>query len=95
MTEWKKVTGSQPARPEEFDTTSSATTVYQRRKVKRITVKSDGTTTELWQYDEREMTFAEYDKLRMENTLSDLDAMTVDHELRIMDLELGISEEEV
>lgn len=26
---------------------------------------------------------------------NDLDAMTVDHELRIMDLELGISEEEV
>lgn len=61
MTDWKKVQGSQPERPAEVDTTSSASTVYQRRNIEQITVENgDGTTTELWQYEEREMTREEY-----------------------------------
>ena len=98
MTDWKLVQGSQDEKPAELDTTSSASTVYQRRNIERITVTYDDTTTELWQYEEREMTREEYFILSAETTqatMADLDAMTVDHELRIMDLELGISEEEV
>lgn len=61
MKDWKKVQGSQTEQPAEFDTTSSASTVYQRRNVQRVTVKNqDGTITELWEYDERTMTFEEY-----------------------------------
>lgn len=61
MTNWKTVHGSQAARPEEFDTTSSAVTVYQRRNIERITVENaDGSVTELWQYEERQMSREEY-----------------------------------
>ena len=78
MTDWKKVQGSQPERPAEVDTTSSASTVYQRRNVERITVENgDGTTTELWQYDEREMTREEYFILsaqKAQATMADIEA---------------------
>lgn len=77
MTEWKKVTGSQPTRPADFDTTSSTTTVYQHRNVERITVESDGTATELWQYGEREMTREEYFILsaqKAQATMADIEA---------------------
>lgn len=88
MTDWKRVQGSQPERPEEFDTESSAVVVYQRRNVERITVQNgDGTTTELWQYDEREMTHEEYETLSMQLAIArnraDIDyiAMSADIEL--------------
>ena len=57
MTDWKTVQGSQPEKPQEFDITSSKSTVYQRRNIKRTTTK-DG--TELWEYDERTMSHDEY-----------------------------------
>lgn len=65
MTDWKAVQGSQAARPAEIDTTSSAVTVYQRRNIERTTVENDdGTATELWRYDERQMTRGEYADMR-------------------------------
>lgn len=67
MTEWKKVYGSQLTRPLEWDVKSSATTVYQRQNIKRVTIENDdGTTTELWQYEERQMTHEEYAIIRDE-----------------------------
>ena len=61
MTEWKTVQGSQETQPAEFDTTSSPTTVYQRRNVQRVTVNNaDGTKAELWEYGERTMSREEY-----------------------------------
>lgn len=61
MTDWKKVQGSQEEKPAEFDTTSSEVVVYQRRNIQRVKVTNpDGTTTELWEYEEREMTREEY-----------------------------------
>jgi len=61
MTEWKTVQGSQETQPAEFDTTSSPTTVYQRRNVQRVTVNNaDGTKAELWEYEERTMSREEY-----------------------------------
>lgn len=65
MTDWKRVQGSQEEKPAEFDTTSSEVVVYQRRNIERITVENpDGTTAELWQYDERELTNDEYQTVR-------------------------------
>lgn len=67
MTDWKKVTGSQAEKPQEFDTATSAVVVYQRRNIKRITVQNtDGQETELWEYDERELTREEYARIRVE-----------------------------
>ena len=61
MKDWEKVQGSQAERPDEFDTTSSPTTVYQRRNVQRVTVNNaDGTKAELWEYGERTMSREEY-----------------------------------
>ena len=67
MTQWETVLGSQATRPFEWDVESSADTVYQRRNIRRFTIENDdGTTTELWQYDERQMTHDEYAIIRDE-----------------------------
>lgn len=65
MTDWKKVTGTQPERPEEVDKTSSTSTVYLRRNIEQIEKKVEGTdgevrTTTEWQYEEKEMSIEEY-----------------------------------
>ena len=85
MTEWTKVQGSQPEKPEEFDTTSSEVIVYQRRNIERVNIKNeDGTTSELWEYDERKLTRDEYTLARdaanqekaiavLENAICELD----------------------
>ena len=63
MTDWKKVTGTQPERPEEIDRTSSPSTVYLRKNIEQVEKEVEGadgkiqTVTE-WQYDEKEMTVA-------------------------------------
>lgn len=67
MTSWENVLGSQPTRPREWDVDSSKTTVYQRRNIRRVTVTDDdGTTAEMWQYEERQMTHEEYALIRDE-----------------------------
>lgn len=64
MTDWKKVTGTQPERPEEIDRTSSPSTVYLRKNIEQVEKEVEGadgekmTVTE-WQYDEKEMTVEE------------------------------------
>lgn len=63
MTEWKLIQGSQAERPAELDKTSSPTTVYQRRNIKRVTVTHDDKTSELWEYEERELTVAECEEM--------------------------------
>ena len=66
MTDWKKVQGSQDERPQEFDRTSSAIVAYQRRNIERVEVENmDGSKTELWEYEEREMTHDEAVKLQL------------------------------
>ena len=66
MTGWKEVQGSQKSKPKEFDLTSSATVAYQRRNIERIEVENmDGSKTEIWQYEEREMTHDEAVKLQL------------------------------
>lgn len=66
MTEWKKITGTQPECPAEVDAVSSPTTVYLRRNIKQITQTDENSTAsgaesvQMWEYEEREMTVAEY-----------------------------------
>ena len=66
MTNWKRVTGSQSEKPAEFDTTTSPHVVFQRRNIERVKGEDDETT--LWEYDERVLTFEEYDALQREMT---------------------------
>ncbi len=66
MTNWQIVHGSQDVKPAEFDTTSSAVYVYQRRNVKRVSTENEFGTSEYWQYDERKLTRDEYNALRAE-----------------------------
>lgn len=78
MTDWKIVQGSQPVRPAEIDTTSSAVTVYQRKNIKRVAVKNeDGSTTELWQYEERQMTREEFFNMRQEQNAANVDYLSM------------------
>ena len=66
MTDWQIVHSSQDTMPAEFDTTSSAYYVYQRRNVRRVTTEDEFGTSEFWQYDERKLTKDEYNALRAE-----------------------------
>lgn len=78
MTNWETVQGSQATRPAEIDTTSSAVMVYQRRNIERITVEDeDGTTAELWQYEERQMTREEYTLLQLEQNAANIDYLNM------------------
>ena len=64
MTDWRLVYGSQPDKPSELDTTSSSVVVYQRRNIERVTLTSEGTEYEVWQYEERVLSKEEYTTIR-------------------------------
>ena len=87
MTDWKKVTGTQPERPEEIDKTSSPATVYLRKDIKQVEREIEGddgqkTTVTEWQYDEKEMTVEEYESMMLmksiveENTSGIVESVT-------------------
>ena len=72
MTDWKKVTGTQPDKPEEIDRTSSPLTVYLRKNIEQVTRKVEGSNGEMateWQYDEKEMTVEEYENMALMKTV--------------------------
>ena len=74
MTPWKKVHGSQPEQPSEWDVVSSAVKVYQRKNVHQIEVdNADGTTTTNWEYDERTMSFQEFQQEFVDKANSRID----------------------
>lgn len=87
MTDWKKVTGTQPERPEEIDRTSSPSTVYLRKNIEQVEKEVEGadgkmqTVTE-WQYDEKEMAVEEYENMALmksvveENTSGIVESVT-------------------
>ena len=62
MTSWHKVQST--VKPEDYDTASSPTTVYQRRNVKAVTLPGEGVAG--WEYEERQMTRDEYDAQQTE-----------------------------
>ena len=72
MTDWKKVTGTQPDKPEEIDRTSSPLTVYLRKNIEQVTREVEGSNGEMateWQYDEKEMTVEEYENMALMKTV--------------------------
>lgn len=68
MTDWKTVHDSRGTTPEELDATSSSSTVYERRNIRRETVTVGGgediAAMEQWVYEQREYTRAEYAMMR-------------------------------
>lgn len=78
MTPWRQVHGSQETRPIEFDTTSSSVVVYHRKNIERVSFNNDdGSVTELWQYDERQMTREEYNEFRIIQNTADIDYISM------------------
>lgn len=66
MKEWREVFGTEAVKPEEFDTTLSPTTVYQRKNIRQETkTEADGTKVTGWQREERELTMEEYEQLKL------------------------------
>lgn len=68
MTDWKTVHDSRTTTPEALDTTSSSSTVYERRNIRRETVTvgsgEGAATAEQWVYEQREYTQEEYALMR-------------------------------
>lgn len=59
--EWRKVTGSQEAKPKVIDKESSSKYVYLRKNIESITrTDENGNSVTLWQYDEALVTHEEY-----------------------------------
>lgn len=84
MTTWKSVIGSQAEKPAEWDTTSSASTVYQRRNIEQIEAEqSDGTTAQMWSYEERQMSMNEMTAIMMENQNAVMEAIAALYEMQI------------
>lgn len=86
MTDWKTVHDSRADRPPTIDTTTSETTVYERRNIQQETAPDpmgEGTTTE-WVYEQREYTRAEYDMM--------LSPAIQGVQCALSDLELAIAE---
>lgn len=84
MKEWKTVTGTQPERPAEVDRESSPTTVYLRRNIVQVeeAEEESGETAVVWQYEEQELTAAEYKNMLLmqqivsENTSGIVESVT-------------------
>lgn len=64
MTDWKKVTGTQPDKPEEVDRTSSPSTVYLRKNIEQVTREVEGSDGKMQTVTESSSKYGKY-KLRM------------------------------
>ena len=82
MTDWRKVQGSQEEKPLEFDTTSSAVVVYQRKNIERVSNidEMSGETYEIWEYEERKLSREEYASIRAELQQKQIDQNRADIE---------------
>ncbi len=79
MTDWKEVNGSQAEKPKEFDTTTSALVVYQRRNIKEVeTENEDGTKSSHWEYEERELTKEEFNEIHANTLVEELEQARAD-----------------
>lgn len=60
---YQKREGTQAKKPAELDRTSSPSTVYLRKNiVQKVRTDEDGTEVIVWEYEEAEMTSAEFEK---------------------------------
>ncbi len=93
MTDWKKVRDSRTEEPAALDTTSSATTVYERRNIRQETQthETDGQTVEIteWVYEQREYTREEYSALESPSTQAIMQALS-EIELSVAELSLNM-----
>lgn len=65
MTKWKTVKGTMTEEPKTVDMTTSPTTVYERRNIKKVVVKdNENNDVEMWEYEERQMSIEEYEGLQ-------------------------------
>lgn len=65
MTKWKTVKGTMTEEPKAVDMTTSPTTVYERRNIKKVVVKdNENNGVEMWEYEERQMSIEEYEGLQ-------------------------------
>ena len=68
MTDWKTVHDSRTPTPEVLDATSSSSTVYERRNIRReavtVGIGNTGATVTEWVYEQREYTQEEYAMMR-------------------------------
>lgn len=89
MKDWHKVHDSRKIRPPELDTTSSATTVYQRRDIHQETQETEqGPITE-WVYEQTEYTREEYEAMTSPATKAIMQAVS-GLELSVAELALGM-----
>jgi hypothetical protein len=86
MKDWREARGCE--KPEEFDTTSSPTTVYQRRNIEKVIEKDmSGNEVVYYKYDERTMTHDEYSNLKSSDMRSVIEYIAF---MTGVDLEGGI-----
>lgn len=81
MTDWITVHDGRTEEPPTIDTTSSATTVYERRNIRQETWQEQfgaGEAVEVteWVYEQREYTTAEYESLTSPATKAIMQAMS-------------------
>ena len=57
------VEGTQTEKPLEFDATTSKTIVYIRKNIERVTKTQDGTTYEVWEYDEAQLPMNDFNSI--------------------------------
>lgn len=93
MTEWKEVHDSREAQPAVLDTTSSATTVYERRNIhqetRQVTMGKDTQEVTEWVYDQREYSREEYAELTSPATKAIMQAIS-GIELSVAEAALGV-----
>ena len=76
MTDWTKAEAS--SSPSEFDTTSSETTVYQRRSITKETREApDGSASVVYVYEERKLTRADYAELLAKQNSDAIDELVL------------------
>lgn len=87
MTDWKKTETAQAEEPLVIDATQSPTTVYERRNIIQTQRQRDDDEIQtVWEYDERELTMEEYEK--MKNDLETPATILIMQTLSAMDLKI-------
>lgn len=86
MTDWKEVHDSRAEQPAVLDTSSSPTTVYERRNVRQetreVTMGEETQEVTEWVYEQRELSAAEYAEMTSPATKAIMQAIS-DVELKV------------
>lgn len=90
MTKWYEVHDTRAERPQELDTATSATTVYERRNIRQETTEDAGTGESLtqWVYEQREYTREEWAAVNSPATQAIMQAISA-LELSVAEIALG------